>query len=86
MRSYTDVHTSLTPHPVEGDRCGHCDRVFELGDAIVSRPVARGDGVLPRYAHLHEGCALFHADSDAPAVSRNAGLDRPDRDSKATAA
>lgn len=88
MRSYTDVHLSLTPAPVEGDRCGHCDRVFELGDVIVSRPVpqgARPDHALPRWVHMHEGCALFHA-SHAPAVSENAGRDQSDRDTKATAA
>ena len=81
-------HTTESVHPAEGDRCAQCDRVFELGDRIASYPVTCAvPGKEVRFAHFHEGCAImvFPA-SVTPVVSRNAGFDRPNTDSKATAA
>ena len=86
--TYTDVHNSPNPSPAEGERCGQCDRAFELGDMIATVVVAPPtEGLPPKFRHYHEGCALFlDPGSMPPAVSRNAGFYRPADASEATAA
>ena len=74
MPTESDVsHTSPNPTVVEGDRCAHCDRAFEVGDLIRTYPVlVRGAGAESqpvRFRHLHEGCALFY-DATKPSRER----------------
>lgn len=90
LSSALPYHTTLSPSPSEGDRCAQCDRVFELGDLIVTYP-ARGltagadDPV--RFAHFHEGCAtMIYPATAKPVIRQNTVFHRVGSDSKATAA
>jgi len=88
MRVETDGKLSLNRTPAEGERCAHCDRVFEIGDLIhtESALVPPDQGQRIQFEHFHEGCWLMARTARvAPVRSENAGFYRELGVRKATA-